>query len=518
VVSDFKNTIEENLFSELEGLLNCSKVGFEKESLRVFDSSISKQPHPERLGSTLCNRYITTDFSEAQLEFVTPPLNDKIKGLKFLEDIHHFVSCNIDDEIIWPFSMPTVINTDKDIPIANYGTSNLGLFKQTYRKGLSHRYGRMMQAISGTHYNYSIPETFWQSPFLKNLYKDPKEIRSSAYFNMLRNIFRLNWLILYLFGASPILTRSFTTKDSQSLKQLDNQTFYLPYATSLRMSDFGYRNTLRNKLQVSMNSLQEYVSDLREATNTPFNGFASIDTTKTKLQQQINENILQIDDEYYAIARAKSQIISNQRTTSKLSSSGVDFIELRSLDLNPYSRIGIDKETVLFLEIFLIHCFVKQGQRFTDDEIRNIDHNDSTVAKKGREPNLYLLKDGKKTSLKEWGKQILDTLMPIAAVLDCDKMQYTNAVAQMRERINDPNLTLSGRFLDDILSTNLSFIDLGNTIGESNKRHYSKLKKSKNINWGLLEKESIDSHNQQKILEKDNGESFRAFVEHYIKH
>jgi gamma-glutamylcysteine synthetase len=129
-----------------------------------------------------------------------------------------------------------------------------------------------------------------------------------------------------------------------------------------------------------------------------------------------------------------------------------------------------------------------------------------------------LLKDGEKTRLKEWGKQILDNLLPIAAVLDGDKMEYTNAVDQMRERINDPNLTLSGRFLDDILSKNLSFIDFGNTIGESNKTYYLELKKSKNINWSLLEKESMDSHNQQKILEKDDGKSFEAFLEHYIKH
>ena len=518
MVSDFNNPIEKNLFSELGGLLNCSKVGFEKESLRVVNSSISKQAHPEFLGSALCNHYITTDFSEAQLELVTPPLKDKIKGLKFLEDIHHFVSCNIKDEILWPFSMPTVINTDKDIPIANYGSSNLGLFKRIYREGLSHRYSRKMQTISGIHYNYSVPESLWQSPLLNKSSENCNEIRSSAYFNMLRNIYRINWLILYLFGASPTITSNFIIKGSQSLKQLDNDTFYLPYATSLRMSDFGYCNNRRNKLQVSMNSLKGYVSDLRKATNTPFSEFAVIDKANTKLQQQINENILQIDDEYYAVARAKSKTISEQRTTSKLSQGGVDYIELRSLDLNPYSRIGIDKETVLFLETLLIYCFIKQGQHFTDDEIRNISHNDSSVAQKGREPNLCLLKNGKKISLKEWGKQIIENLLPIAAVLDCDKFQYTNAIELMRKKINDASLTLSGRFLDEILSKNLSFIDFGNTIGEQNKTHYLNLKKSKNINWDLLEKESINSHNQQKILEMDDRQSFEAFVEHYIKH
>ena len=518
MVSDFNKCIEKNIFSELKDLLRFSKVGFEKESLRVINSSISQHPHPESLGSALCNDYITTDFSEAQLELVTPPLNNKIKGLNFLEDIHHFVSCNIEDEILWPFSMPTVINKDKDIPIADYGPSNLGVFKQIYRNGLSHRYGRMMQAISGVHYNYSVPDSIWQSSLFKNMDVDSKRVRSAAYFNMLRNIYRINWLILYLFGASPIITRSFITKGSQSLKQLDSQTFYLPYATSLRMSDYGYCNIHRNKLQVSMNSLQEYVSDLRKATNTSLDEFATIDTINTKLQKQINENVLQIDDEYYAVARAKSKTISEQRTTSKLSQGGVDYIELRSLDLNPYSRIGIDKETVLFLETLLTYCFIKQGQNFTDDEIRNINHNNSLVAEKGREPNLCLSKNGEKASLKDWGKEIIDNLLPIADVLDSDKMQYTNAIELMRTKINDPNLTLSGRFLDEILSKNLSFVDFGNTIGESNKTYYINLEKSKNINWGLLEKESIDSHNQQKVLEMDDRQSFKTFVEDYIRY
>ena len=518
MISDFNNPMEKSLFSELEGILNCSKVGFEKESLRVINSSISQHPHPELLGSALCNHYITTDFSEAQLELVTPPFNDKIKGLRFLEDIHHFVSCNIEDEILWPFSMPMAINTEEEIPIANYGPSNLGVFKKIYRNGLSHRYGRMMQAISGVHYNYSVPDSIWQSSLFKNMDINSKRVRSAAYFNMLRNIYRINWLILYLFGASPIITRSFITKGSQSLKQLDNQTFYLPYATSLRMCNFGYCNISRNKLQVSMNSLQEYVSDLRKATNTPCNEFATINKINTKLQTQINENVLQIDDEYYAVARAKSKTISEQRTTSKLSQGGVDYIELRSLDLNPYSRIGIDKETVLFLETLLTYCFIKQGQNFTDDEIRNINYNDSLVAQKGREPNLCLSKNGEKTSLKDWGKEIIDNLLSIAAVLDSDKMQYTNSVELMRKKINNSNLTLSGRFLDDILSKNLSFIDFGNTIGESNKTYYLNLKKSKNVNWDLREKEYIDSHNQQKALEMDDRQSFKAFVDHYIKY
>ena len=509
--------MQKYLFSELKEFLRSGLVGFEKESIRVIDSKIAQSPHPEPLGSALCNQYITTDFSEAQLELVTPPFHERKTALSFLDNIHHFVSCNIDDQILWPFSMPPSINSENDIPIANYGSSNLGLFKRTYRKGLSHRYGRMMQAISGVHYNYSVPDTLWQSPIFENINTSSKEARSTAYLNMLRNIFRFNWLILYLFGASPIVTKNFITDNNKALKQIDHSTFYLPYATSLRMSDFGYCNALRNKLQISMNSLQEYISDLRKATSSPFKDYLAIDNVNTK-SEQINCNQLQIDDEYYAVARVKSKIISDQSTTSKLEISGVDFIELRSLDLNPYSRIGIDDETVLFLEVLLIYCFTKQSPYFTDKDIRDISHNDSLVAKNGREPNLCLLNNGKEISLKEWGQQILDDLLPIASELDSDKQEYTEAINYNIKRIKDTNLTLSGRLLDDILSRKLSFNDFGNSIGQTNRSDFLNTKRSHNNNWELIEKESIDSLKQQKTLESNEVESFEVFIKRYTNY
>ena len=508
--------MKNNLFSELKELTDSSKVGFEKESLRVINSEISQNIHPESLGSALCNIYITTDFSEAQTELVTPPFNDKIQGLKFLEDIHHFVSCNINDEILWPFSMPPPIGDEKDIPIANYGASNLGLFKRRYRNGLSLRYGKLMQTISGIHYNYSVPESIWESSLFKNTDVNPKVIRSDIYFNMLRNIYRMNWLILYLFGASPILTRNFVYENEEGFKKLDDHTLYLPYATSLRMSNFGYQNTRRRKLEVSINSINEYISCLSNATKTIHPAFANINSTSTNSKTQINENVLQIDDEYYAIARAKSKIVSDQRAISKLNQGGVDFIELRSLDLNPFSRVGIDKETTFFLELLLTYCFIKKRQHFTDNEIDIMNHNDASVAKKGREPGLKLLKDGKTISLKDWGNQFVDNLLPIADLLDSEKKQYTKAANQMRETINDADQTLSARILEKVANNNMSFLELGESIGKDNKMHYLNLKQSDNPNWQLLEKEAIRSHNQQKKLEDNNGESFDSFLENYF--
>jgi len=514
---DQLNCSENEILSLIRESDCSSKVGFEREGLRVGNSLLSKKPHPKSLGSALCNKFITTDFSEAQLELVTPPHEDKKDAMQFLDDIHHFTSHKIEDEIIWPFSMPLDIGSDEDIPIASYGKSNLARFKEIYRNGLSERYGKMMQAISGVHYNYSVPDAIWENELFKNIDIDPKETRSAAYFNMMRNIYRMNWLVFYLFGASPVITKNFLTQDSEPFKKLDKQTLYLPYSTSLRMSNFGYQNARRKKLEVSINSMAQYISDLKKATNTTHEEFRNIQTKNSNLQAQINENILQIDDEYYAIARAKSKIISDQQTTSKLNQGGVDFIELRSLDIDPFSRTGINEETTLFLELLLTYCFIKQGQLFTSEEIENINHNDSLVAKTGRKPNLELIRNRKKISLSAWGNQIMENLYPIAAILDCEGAKYSIAIENAKEKINNPDQTLSAQILELLSSNNTSFLELGMSIGRENKDYYLKSKKSTNQSWDLLDKEAKESIAEQEALEKNDSLSFESYIENYFK-
>ena len=516
MVDHSKNLIDAVFSSAVKDTLSFGKLGIEKESLRIIQSQITQSTHPKKIGSALCNRYITTDFSESQLELITPPLSDKTAGLEFLDHIHHFVSHNINKEILWPFSMPPTIKSEQDLPIADYGISNLGLFKQLYRKGLSHRYGRSMQAISGVHYNYSLPDSIWHSSFFEDHQLDSRAIRSDSYFRMLRNIYRMNWLVIYLFGASPILTKDLLTKNTEPIQKLDNQTYYLPYATSLRMSDFGYQNLLRAALNISSDSLNDYISDLNMATSTISEDFQNIDTQNNTDQLQINANLLQTEDEYYAVARSKSNIISNQRLTSKLKKGGVDFIELRSLDLNPFSRIGIDEETVCFLEVFLIYCFLTTSHLINKDELKTTQDNDSLVAKRGRDPSLILQKNQANIGLQEWGKQIIDEMTPIAELLDGEEAVYRNMMCKMASKIKDPDQTLSGLLLDKVITEKVDFFDLGNSIGETNKQHYLDLEKSANPNWDRLEKEAINSISQQSILEEEQNESFESFVADYF--
>ena len=507
---DLINQVDAKMLKDVIGFGN---IGYEKESVRSINHNITKSFHPKLLGSKLCNKYITTDFAEAQLELITPPVDNQLFGISFLEDLHHFVSKNLDQqEIIWPFSMPPLFNSESDINIANFGSSNLGLFKELYRLGLSNRYGRTMQSISGIHFNYSLNSEILESQIFKDKDTLPSGVNSDRYFGMLRNIYRINWIILYLFGASPIVNRNLIQKDFSSFVKLDNETYYLPHATSLRMSNLGYHNSNRLNLSPSLNNLSDYISDLSLATKTNNKDFESINN-----DCQLNSNILQIDDEYYAIARPKSDLEGDDKLTSKLKRGGVSYIELRSLDLNPFSRVGIDINTAYFIEVFMILCFLRPSKNLSKKDLGIIRENDLLVAKEGRKPNLFLKKGQNKIALKEWGKQIIESMLPIAEMLDTNQSVYTHAINQAKEKIENPSLTLSGLLLDRVQKGSTSFLELGSSIGSDNKKHYLSISKKQNKNWLFFKKEADRSLNQQRIMESDNEESFAKFKSKYFE-
>jgi len=234
---------------------NGFRKGLEKEGLRVdADGFIAQTPHPEALGSALTNPAITTDYSEALLELVTPVCESTEELLGALDGIHSYVHQHLGDEVLWPLSMPCRLDGDASIPIAHYGTSNIGTLKTVYRRGLAERYGRMMQSIAGTHYNFSMPDSFWEN-WQKQLGDTGplSEFRTQQYFWLIRNFRRRSWLLMYLFGASPALDKSFVEGRRHRLDTLDNQTLYEPYATSLRMSDLGYNNQAQSSLDICFN-------------------------------------------------------------------------------------------------------------------------------------------------------------------------------------------------------------------------------------------------------------------------
>lgn len=157
--------------------------GLERETLRVnADGTLATTGHPEALGSALTHKWITTDFAEALLEFITPVDGDIEHMLTFMRDLHRYTARNMGDERMWPLSMPCYIAEGQDIELAQYGTSNTGRFKTLYREGLKNRYGALMQTISGVHYNFSLPMAFWQAKCGDISGADAKEKISAGYF------------------------------------------------------------------------------------------------------------------------------------------------------------------------------------------------------------------------------------------------------------------------------------------------------------------------------------------------
>ena len=493
-------------------------TGIEKESLRITSDGkrISQQPHPKLLGSALANKYITTDFCEAQLEVITLPEKNAKNSLDFLDDIHHFISCKIDKELLWPFSIPPDIEKEADIGIAAYGYSNMGVLKRVYRNGLSNRYGRMMQSISGVHYNFSLSDDLIEHISESIKAYTPQAIRSELYFSILRNINRMNWLILYLFGASPIITKGLIEHDKQSFQQLDKSTYFLPHATSLRMSEYGYRNLSQADIKISLNTIDSYISDLMKATSTNNKKFENISKGTHKEMQQLNSNTLQIEDEYYAVARAKSSDITERRSIFKLRDLGVDFIEYRGLDLNPFSRVGIDEETCHFLELFFTFCLLKDSKPLSDSETNNCLENDLLVAKQGRDPKIRLKKDGNTIYLKDWAKELLDQMIVMLDLNTKKSQEAKYIINKMRKRVDDSNQTTSGKLFNKIESSNIDYYDLGKSIADKNKEYYSTISEGENANWKLLEDETKLSLDQQEQLEKKQRQSFEDYLNEYL--
>jgi len=483
---------------EARSLSSLGKIGIEKESLRILGHKISATDHPKNLGSSLCNSYITTDFSEALMEFVTNPEEKIYDSLSHLDDIQHFVYSKIGNEFLWPLSMPPFISSDKEIPIAKYGSSNLALFKMSYRNGLSHRYGKIMQTIAGIHFNYSLPEEIWEAFSLDFQDKDIKSIKNIIYFRMLRNIHRFNWMILYFFGASPIISSNFLGNDKKSFKKY-NDSFYLPHATSLRMSDLGYQNLNQAQIDIPLTDIADYIHSLKKSTEIKFDDYQKIFEKSNERYPQLNSNILQIEDEYYAISRPKSSVDSEDRLASKILNNGVDYLELRSLDLNPFNSIGLDIETAKFLRIFLIYCAFSGSTLISDDEKNEIKSNELLVSREGRRSRLFLSRNGKKITLKDWSNSILDEMEPFFEYFGEDIEILNN----IRLQVEDSNLTLSARVLDDFIDQRLNYIDFGLGMSEKYKNQYINRNMNNNSSFVELEKEVKESLMKQKIMEKN---------------
>ena len=457
-----------SLSKSLQPLLMHGLKGIEKESLRMTrEGSISLSPHPVELGSALTHPNITTDYSEALLELITPALSDGSEMLGFLTDLHKYVCTNIHDELLLAASMPVGDLRDSAIPIARYGSSNVGMMKHIYRRGLDYRYGRCMQVIAGIHFNYSLPEPFWPhyQQFMGHA-GDLQSFTTDAYMGMIRNLQRYGWLILYLFGSSPVVSKSFIDSRksaySGTLEKFDETSYYKPYATSLRMSEIGYVNPVQSMFHISFNSLDDYIGDLSRATSIPYLDYERIGAKVGDQYRQLNTNFLQIENEYYTSVRPKQPTRPNERPLQALRSRGIQYVEIRSLDIDVFEPAGISIETTRFLEAFSLLCLLRQNPGHDLKQHEEINHNALSVASRGRDPALKLLNKGREISLQHWALRLCEEMQEICEVLDNDESDkpYTMALRKQMEVIRHPALTSSAKMLSAMREQKLSITDL----------------------------------------------------------
>jgi glutamate--cysteine ligase len=502
-------------------LLSGGLIGLEKESLRVSpEGHIAHTPHPKALGSALTHPYITTDYSEALAEFITPPMADVGASLEFLCDVQSFVYGELHDELLWATSMPCVVAGEAGIPIAQYGNSNPGMMKTVYRRGLGHRYGRVMQVIAGVHFNYSFTEAFW--PAYQELEGDggPRQaFIDGAYFGLIRNLQRFGWLVPYLFGASPAVCKSFLGGKPTPMQAFDANTYYQPYATSLRMGDIGYQNNQEAETGVKAcyDSLDAYVASLACAIATPCPAYEKFGVEVDGRFEQLNANILQIENEYYSTIRPKQITASLEKPIHALKRRGVRYVELRSLDVNAYDPLGISERQCRFLEAFLIFCLLHDSPPISTLERREIDANELAAAHQGRDPQLCLQRHGREVRLTAWAEELLTAMAGVCQVLDdaTPGRPYSRALAAQVDKVRDPDLTPSARMLAEMRANGEGFFQFAMRMSLQH-RHYYRGRRLDPERQRWFEQLAQESLQQQQALEAANDEPFGQYLQRYF--
>ena len=500
-------------------LLEGNLMGLEKEGLRVSrEGGISQAPHPKVFGCALTHPNITTDFSESLVELVPPPVHSAEEMLTFLSKTQQYLYHHLPkDQSFWPTSMPCVIRGETTIPIAQYGSSNRGMMKTVYRYGLANRYGNVMQTIAGVHFNYSFATDFFkQYRLLKAKNETLRDFTDQSYMQLTRNVVRYGWLIPYLFGASSAVCKSFLKGYHQhSLVEFNDSTLYEPYATSLRMGDIGYQNLREDEagVKANYNSLGHYIHSLKSGMQTSCHEYENIGLKQRGQYQQLNTNILQIENEYYASVRPKPDMESGKKPLDALSENGIRYIELRSLDVNPNLALGVDKTQVLFLEAFLLFCLLEDSPVISSREQFEIDSNEQLVAHQGRQPGLTLKYQGQNVLLQVLGKTTIDKILLCTKLLGSD---YQAAVEEIGKRIENAGLTPSAIVLSEMKKQGQGFFDYTNALAKQHQKDFL-AEEIDPVHFDYLDQQAKKSCQQQLEIEQADNISFDEYLADYFK-
>ncbi len=508
---------DDNLIASLSGIGR----GIEREGLRVLsEGKLSNHRHYQQLGSALTHSYITTDYAECLLEFITPVSYDAEQSIAQLRDIQKYTVSNINDEVIWPMSMPCFVEDDDNIELAQYGSSNIGTMKTVYRQGLKNRYGSMMQVIAGIHFNFSFSQAFWQD--LKRIDGNEDDLQayiSDKYFALLRNYKRYCWLIPYLYGSSPAMCSSFLQNKQTNLpfKKSASGYLYLDYATSLRMSDLGYTNSEQSSLHICYNDIAGYLDGVKEAINLPSAKFEKIGVKVDGTYQQLNTNVLQIENELYAPIRPKQVARSGEKPSEALAQRGVEYIEVRALDVNPFVDTGISLQQIYFLDIFLTFCLFADSPFLDCDKQNDYESNMSEVVVRGRDPQLLLVDNGVQKSIPQWGDELFAAMEQVAELLDraYQSDHYRVALHEERQKLHDSSLTPSAKILSIVVDQNQSLTQFSLRQAEQ-YREQLLASDYRFYNEQYFIEQAQLSHQKQKEIEQADEVSFDQFLHDYF--
>ncbi|BCC32792.1 MULTISPECIES: bifunctional glutamate--cysteine ligase GshA/glutathione synthetase GshB [Bacillus] len=372
-----------------------ARYGIEKESKRVdLSGNLAKTDHPKSISLRDDHPYIQRDFSELQMEIITPVTETLEELFDYLAAIHDVAYRSMGkNEMLWPLSMPPQLpEKDEDIVIAKLKNAE----NVQYRQTLSNSYGRRKQMLCGVHFNFEFGDELIQALFnAQSEIKDYQHFKTEMYLKATRNYLHHRWLFTYFYGSSPSSEKNFFEEDS--LKEV---------VRSIRSSKYGYTNS--NDVQVSYSSIQNYVSDL---------------------SLMVKRGLLSAEREFYSPVRLRGG-----HHASDLEDHGISYIELRNIDLNPFETYGFSYEQAEFLHLFLIYLLWKDEGENCDEWVKMGDFYTDIVA---------LEHPLEHTQFEIEAKNMINEMEQLAETLNLTISE--TLFVQLREMLMDPSKTLAGR-------------------------------------------------------------------------
>ncbi|MGL4991411.1 MAG: bifunctional glutamate--cysteine ligase GshA/glutathione synthetase GshB [Sarcina sp.] len=422
-----KNVID----SKLQKYLRICNFGLEKENLRVDKlGMLALTDHPKEFGDKKTNPYITTDFAESQIEMVTPPCDTIDSVYEFMGALNDIVSTQLKGEYLWPQSNPPILPDESKIKVSNFK----GQDDEIYREYLANKYGKKKQLISGVHFNFSYKDDFLKLLYKKNFEKEYSfmEFKNKIYLNIARNFLRYRWLLVYLTAASPVFHKTYASDCLENTQKISDDSFCLNNTYSLRNSDCGYKNT--KDFFVSYNSINEYANDITTA---------------------IKEGFISREKEYYSPIRLKS--IGGSSKSEDLLKYGIQYLEIRILDLDPTTEFGVSKDTLKLMHAFLTHMMFKENKHMNFDDCKEANYNDMIVTSYGRKKYIKVFECNEEVCLVKKGISIIDDVENSLRELGVLDSSYEEVLEKAKYKIRHSDATIASHIIKSIKES--SFID-----------------------------------------------------------